>query len=76
MQTIDQRIATLESAANTLSAATINSLAAVISAITKLDNVDRRALWDDLEAAKTVHVQNGDQGNYSQILALLQSRIS
>ncbi|GEM_PF-2870430 len=76
MQTIDQRIATLENAANTLSAATINSLAAVISAITKLDNVDRRALWDDLEAAKTVHVQNGDQGNYSQILALLQSRIS
>ncbi|MDE4538043.1 hypothetical protein GIB19_12525 [Pseudomonas sp. ITEM 17296] len=76
MQTIDQRLATLESAVNTTSAAALNALAAVINAVTKLDNVDRKALWEDLESAKSVQVQGGHQGNYLEILAMLQSRIS
>nr|WP_315446142.1 hypothetical protein [uncultured Pseudomonas sp.] len=76
MQTVDERLAALEQAANTISAATLNAMGAVIKAVTKLDTVDRQALWDDLEGAKSVSVQNGNQTNYLQILSLFQKNIS
>ncbi|CAI8802159.1 hypothetical protein [Pseudomonas zeae] len=76
MQTVDERLAALEQAANTISAATLNAVGAVIKAVTKLDAVDRQALWDDLEGAKSVSVQNGNQANYLQILSLFQKNIS
>jgi galactitol-specific phosphotransferase system IIC component len=76
MQTVDERLAALEQAANTISTATLNAVGAVIKAVTKLDAVDRQALWDDLEGAKSVSVQNGNQANYLQILSLFQKNIS
>ena len=76
MQTLDQRLVALEQATNTLSAATINAIGSVIKTVTQLESVDRKALWDDLQALKEVQVENGDQGNYLQIISLFQSNIS
>lgn len=76
MQSVDQRVAVLEQAVNTMSAATLNALGAIFKAVTKLDAVDRQALWDDLEGAKSAVIPNGDQANYLQILSLFQKNIS
>ena len=76
MQTLDQRLAAIEQATNSLSAATINAIGSLIKTVTQLDSVDRKALWDDLEALKEVQVQNGNQGSYLQIISLFQSNIS
>ncbi|MNJ67168.1 hypothetical protein D3C77_633180 [compost metagenome] len=76
MQNIENRLIALEQAANTVSAVTLNTLGAIISAVTKLESTDRQALWDDLESYKATQVQNGDQANYLQMLSFLQSRIS
>ena len=76
MQTLDQRLVALEQATNTLSAATINAIGSVIKTVTQLESVDRKALWDDLQALKEVQVKNGHQGNYLQIISLFQSNIS
>lgn len=75
MQTVDQRLAALEQATNTISAATLNALGSIIKTVTKLDSVDRQALWDDLEGAKSVHIENGNQANYLQIISIFQSNI-
>ena len=76
MQTIDQRVVVLEQAANTISAVTINALLAIITSVTKLDSVDKKALKAELEDLKSVEVQNGNQEQYAGIISLLQSRIS
>ena len=76
MQTIDQRVAALEQAANSVSAVTINALMASIRSISKIDSLDKQALKAELEDLKTVQVQNGNQAQYTDILTLLQSRIS
>ena len=76
MQTLDQRLAAIEQATKSLSAATINAIGSLIKTVTQLDSVDRKALWDDLEALKEVQVQNGNQGSYLQIISLFQSNIS
>ena len=76
MQTIDQRVAALEQAANSVSAVTINALMAIIRSISKIDSLDKQALKAELEDLKTVQVQNGNQAQYTDILTLLQSRIS
>ncbi|UST66001.1 hypothetical protein NF673_09690 [Pseudomonas moraviensis] len=76
MQTIDQRVVVLEQAANTISAVTINALLAIITSISKLESLDKQALKAELESLKDVHVQNGNQAQYSDIISLLQQRIS
>lgn len=76
MQTIDQRVAALEQTANSVSAVTINALMAIIRSISKIDSLDNQALKAELEDLKTVQVQNGNQAQYTDILSLLQSRIS
>ncbi|KRP44054.1 hypothetical protein [Pseudomonas poae] len=76
MQTVDQRLVALEQSANTMAAATLNALGSIIKVVSKLDSVDRQALWDDLEGAKSVQVENGHQANYLQIMSILQSNIS
>ncbi|MBP5948260.1 MULTISPECIES: hypothetical protein [unclassified Pseudomonas] len=76
MQTIDQRVAALEQTANSVSAVTINALMAIIRSISKIDSLDKQALKAELEDLKTVQVQNGNQAQYTDILTLLQSRIS
>lgn len=76
MQTLDQRLAAIEQATNSLSAATINAIGSLIKTVTQLESVDRKALWEDLEALKEVQVQNGNQGSYLQIISLFQSNIS
>jgi plasmid replication initiation protein len=76
MQTIDQRVVVLEQAANTISAVTINALLAIITSISKLESLDKQALKAELESLKAVHVQNGNQAQYSDIISLLQQRIS
>lgn len=75
MQNVEHRLAQLEQAANTVSAATLNALGAIISALTKLESVDRQALRDDLESFKATQVQNGDQAEYLRMLSYLQSKI-
>lgn len=76
MQNVENRLAALEQAANTVSAVTLNTLGAIISAVSKLDSVDRQSLWDDLESYKATQVQGGNQANYLDMLSFLQSRIS
>ncbi|MEL4167255.1 hypothetical protein [Pseudomonas sp. ZS001] len=76
MHTVDDRVAALEQAVNTISAATLNALGAIIKATTKLEALDRQALWDELEGAKSVSVQNGNQAQYLHILSLFQQNIS
>ncbi|WP_460137928.1 hypothetical protein [Pseudomonas sp. S2_A10] len=76
MQNVEHRLAQLEQAANTVSAVTLNALGAVINATTKLDSVDRQALWDELESYKATQIQGGSQANYLDMLSFLQSRIS
>jgi hypothetical protein len=76
MQTIDQRVVALEQAANAVSAVTINALLAIITSISKLDSFDKNALNTELENLKLVRVENGNQAQYSEIISLLQSRIS
>jgi len=76
MQTLDQRVVAIEQATNSLSAATINAIGSLIKTVSQLESVDRKALWDDLEALKEVQVQNGNQGSYLQIISLFQSSIS
>lgn len=75
MQNVEHRLAQLEQAANTVSAATLNALAAIINSVTKLESVDRQALRDDLESFKATQVQNGNQAEYVRMLSFLQSRI-
>ena len=76
MQDVEHRLAQLEQAANTVSAVTLNALGAIINATTKLESVDRQALWDELESYKATQVQGGSQANYLDMLSFLQSRIS
>ncbi|MCG8291970.1 MULTISPECIES: hypothetical protein [Pseudomonas] len=76
MQTVEHRLAALEQAANTVSAVTLNALGAIINAVTKLDSVDRQALWDDLESYKATQIQGGSQANYLDMLNFLQSKVS
>ncbi|MCO7634138.1 hypothetical protein NJF54_20150 [Pseudomonas guariconensis] len=76
MKTIDQRLAILEQATNTTGSLTVNALGALARAITRLDSVDRQALWDDLQALKDVHIQNGNQDQYHQMISIIQSNIA
>lgn len=76
MQNVEHRLAQLEQAANTVSAVTLNAPGAIINATTKLETVDRQALWDELESYKATQVQGGSQANYLDMLSFLQSRIS
>jgi hypothetical protein len=76
MQTIDQRIVALEQAVNAVSAVTINALLAIITSVSKLESFDKDALKTELENLKLVRVENGNQAQYSEIITLLQSRIS
>ena len=75
MQNVEHRLAQLEQSANTVSAVTLNTLGAIISAVTKLEAVDRQALRDDLESYKATQIQNGSQAEYVKMLSFLQSRI-
>jgi hypothetical protein len=75
MQNVEHRLAQLEQAANTVSAATLNALAAIISAVTKLESVDRQSLREELETFKAIQLQNGNQAEYVRMLSHLQSRI-
>lgn len=75
MQNVENRLAQLEQAANTVSAATLNALAAIINSVTKLDSLDRQALRDELESFKATQIQNGNQAEYLRMLTYLQSRI-
>ena len=75
MQNIEHRLAQLEQSANTVSAVTLNTLGAIISAVTKLEAVDRQALREDLESYKATQIQNGSQAEYVKMLSFLQSRI-
>ncbi|MEE4694805.1 hypothetical protein V2K91_06100 [Pseudomonas alliivorans] len=76
MQPIDQRVVALEQAVNSVSAVTINALLAIITSVSKLDSFDKDALKTELENLKLVQIPNGNQTQYSEILTLLQSRIS
>ena len=75
MQNVEHRLAQLEQSANTVSAVTLNTLGAIISAATKLEAVDRQALREDLESYKATQIQNGSQAEYVKMLSFLQSRI-
>lgn len=75
MQNVEHRLAQLEQSANTVSAVTLNTLGAIISAVTKLEAVDRQALREDLESYKATQIQNGSQAEYVKMLSFLQSRI-
>lgn len=75
MQNIEHRVAQLEQSANTVSAVTLNTLGAIISAVTKLEAVDRQALREDIESYKAIQIQNGSQAEYVKMLSFLQSRI-
>ena len=76
MQTIDQRLVALEQATNSVSALTVNVLLAIVASVSKLESFDKNALKAELEDLKSVQVENGNQTMYSEILTLLQSRIS
>lgn len=76
MQNVENRLAALEQAANTVSAVTLNTLGAIINSVTKLESIDRQALWENLESFKATQVQGGNQANYLDMLTFLQSRIS
>ncbi|AOX08660.1 hypothetical protein D3C76_1077490 [compost metagenome] len=76
MQTVDQRLHTIEQALNTFPSAILNALLALTSAIEKQGTIDKAALKQELEELKSVQIENGNQAQYQQIISLVQSRIS
>lgn len=76
MQTLDQRLHAVEQALNTYPSAILNALLALTSAIDKQSSIDKEALKKELEELKSVHIENGNQAQYQQVISLVQSRIS
>ncbi|QZI68669.1 hypothetical protein K5F93_19980 [Pseudomonas protegens] len=75
MKTLDQRVLELEQAANSTASAATNAIGSLIRAVTNLPEINRQALWDDLESVKSLQIQNGNQVMYVEMLTLLQKHI-
>lgn len=76
MRTVDQRIQALEQAMNTVPSALLNAVLAIVSAINNQHSIDKKALKAELEELKSVHIENGNQKMYEEILTMVLSRLS
>ncbi|MDD1130483.1 hypothetical protein [Pseudomonas shahriarae] len=76
MQTVDQRIQALEQAMNAVPSALLNAVLAIVSALNNQDSIDKKALKAELEELKSVHIENGNQKMYEEILTMVLSRLS
>lgn len=76
MQTLDQRLLSLEQAMNTVPSAILNAVMAIVSALDKQDSINKPLLKQELEELKLVQIENGNQKMYEDILTMIESRIS
>jgi hypothetical protein len=76
LQTIDERLHALEQAVNTYPTAILNALLAVLTAVNAQNGVDKAALRAELEEVKGIHIPNGNQQQYAQMLDMVIARLN
>lgn len=75
MKTLDQRVVELEQGLNSVGSALQNTLMAVVTVLNKQPDFDRRALQNELDEIKAIHIENGNQRLYADAISMVQDRL-
>lgn len=76
MLSLDQRLAVLENAVNTIPTAIMNVVLEILTELDSIEGIDKAGLKSRLEGLRDIHIENGNKKAYNDLIDLALTRLS